>query len=165
MINDDEWYEKIFDCPYGCELKRCPNYIVCGESLPEYVLDSSDGLCINCDVFWGAWRGGKKSLGEFPDTECPVCLEITTCVSQPKCNHHICPDCFKKCWFPSEPPQPKFPYPQDQEDEYDNNPDAEKWQDDPLIKKYHTDFRNWEISCEIRYDSNKNLRLCPICRA
>ena len=38
---------------------------------------------------------------------------------QPRCSHFTCVDCFKLCYYSYEIIEPKFPYPE-LEDEYDD---------------------------------------------
>ena len=52
---------------------------------------------------------------KFIDTiECPVCYETTEGVIQVNCEHSICIECFKKCYYGTN-----FPYSSDIEKEYE----------------------------------------------
>jgi hypothetical protein len=61
-------------------------------------------LCMNCDVMFGTWgdRRGKGYLVFYDNRECPICLEIKRSVSQARCDHTLCIDCFKRCNFDEE---------------------------------------------------------------
>jgi hypothetical protein len=43
----------------------------------------------------GSLTVGKGILEFIDNHECAICMETKRCVSQPKCNHFICIDCFK----------------------------------------------------------------------
>jgi hypothetical protein len=97
--------------------------------------------------------------------ECPVCFEEKPGVKQVRCEHKICIDCFKRCNYGGEYiPQPEFPYSGEIEDEYDNNPDDDKWKEYPLIKKYKEEWVLYELTKDETYRREKSLRICGICR-
>lgn len=77
--------------------------IICVEQFYQHLgLNKGNYLCTNCDMMFGTW---KKDISDVLDignnTECPICLEVKHSISQPNCNHRICFDCFKKCYFKS----------------------------------------------------------------
>jgi hypothetical protein len=37
--------------------KKCKNYIICNSTIPNLDKD----ICINCDMLYGKWKGGKVS--------------------------------------------------------------------------------------------------------
>lgn len=159
-----------YSCKFNCQPIKCPNYIICNTINPKCILLCHHNLCTNCDVSFGTWQGCNDVLNVIDDHECPVCLETKTCVSHPKCNHNICIDCFKKCYFPWETyelenKQPQFPYPDDILEEYDNNPNDEKWNIDyPLIHQYDSDLNIW-LDIWLNHTSSKQyLAKCCLCR-
>jgi len=110
------------------------------------------------------WKNSKGHLDLHETKECPVCLEEKPCFSQPKCNHWLCVDCFRRFYYGEEKEDIPFPYSPDIEQEYDENPDDPKWTQNELIQlwKQQSDLledRNME-----RYEEEEYLRLCPICR-
>ena len=41
-----------------------------------------------------------KEILEISDNlECPICLENKRIISQPNCNHKICINCFRQCYY------------------------------------------------------------------
>src|SRR3989338_7691778 len=117
-------------CIHGCRDHECPNFSICGNKCPQWVFDCHGGRCMTCAI--SHWDLKFKS-----DEECPICLEATTCASSPKCTHYICVDCFKRIYYGNPSNPPSFPYPSEIEREYDENPEHEKWRNDPLIIKYN----------------------------
>ena len=155
---------------------KCKNYIICETVLPKcwfgYV---GRYLCDGCDTMFGTWSsGGIKNVGKgiletTNNLECPICLEIKECISQPRCNHSSCISCFKRCYYGDENNEgrPIFPYP-DIEDEYWDDVRDEKnikWYIDyPLIKIFYEEYDNWDNEKNAKYENEKNLRICPVCR-
>lgn len=158
--------DKEMICHYNCQAIRCPNYDVCQAMDPQCILDCHHGLCTHCDIFFGTWQGGKGILPIINSAECPICLETTRCISLPKCNHSICIDCFKRCFYGEneEDLSPKFPYGPEIENEYDQDPNAEKWKTDPLIIRYNFLFNIYDYYKDMKWKSEEHLRHCPLCR-
>ena len=136
---------------------KCKNYELCKIVLPK--LWKANYLCINCDMMFGG-------ILEIKDTiECPICYEYKKGISQPRCNHFICIDCFKRCYYIDTNGEPIFPYPDNINDEYLEDINNTKWNIDyPLIKLYNEEYDKWEYNREKKYDNEKYLRICPICR-
>lgn len=159
-IGYDEQY------PNGDGIK-CKNYILCKSVLSEWWYDCKGHyICTNCDVFFGKWKGGKGELKIHNNIECPICLEKLDCIEQAFCNHKLCIKCFKRCYYGDEmlDSMPIFPYPEI-EDEYFDDEDNEKWIITyPLIIKYIEDYELWLDIKEQKYYNEENLRKCPICR-
>ena len=109
---------------------------------------------------------GKKDVLKFKDgEECPVCLEENVrCVQNINCDHYICIECFKKChhWIVEDDNQPPFPYSQEVEEEYDEDP--EKFEDDPIIRTWQDCMTTYYDEIDTANRVNSNLRLCPVCR-
>tara|TARA_B100002051_G_C16114442_1_gene336851 strand:+ start:209 stop:451 length:243 start_codon:yes stop_codon:yes gene_type:complete len=73
------------------------------------------------------WQGqeyktGKGILEISDNLECPICLEIKRGISLPNCEHTLCIDCFKRCY-----------YGKDEEDENEEN--EENLRKCPLCRK------------------------------
>jgi hypothetical protein len=100
QTGDGNEYEKDnIICNYNCLPKKCPNYILCNTMAPEWLFGCHSGMCMNCNITFGTWKGGK-GIPEIKDnTECPICLETKICITQPKCEHFTCIDCFKRCHY------------------------------------------------------------------
>ena len=41
------------DCLHNCELVECHNYRMCGQKRPQLLLDSHNGMCMNCAIMIG----------------------------------------------------------------------------------------------------------------
>lgn len=159
---------------------KCKNYIVCGEVLPSWWYSCKNRyLCTNCDWAFGTWSGmdatsgavefhtGKGELPVLEDAECPVCLETGAAVTQPRCEHHVCVACFKRCYYGPEPiAQPDFPYARDVEDQYDDDDVcSDEWYATyPLVREYEAALDACEDLDAQRFASEDNLRCCPLCR-
>jgi len=79
---------------------KCKNYEVCEGILAPWWFDCKNNyICTHCDMIMGKWINGNELLQFTNDIECPVCLNIKRCVSQPKCEHNICIECFKLIYY------------------------------------------------------------------
>jgi hypothetical protein len=97
--------------------------------------------------------------------ECPICLEFKRSISHPNCEHTLCIECFKRCYYGDDNTEnePKFPYP-DIEDEYYEDQDNPKWETDyTLIKIYNEEWNKWDDEKTQKYNE-EYLRTCPLCR-
>ena len=152
---------------------KCKNYIVCECILPKWWFDCKGSyLCTNCDIMFGTWKkvDGKQHLGKgilelSNNLECPICLEVKECISQPRCDHSLCVSCFKRCYYGDEnrENEPIFPYP-DIEDEYYDDIENIKWENYPLIELYNEEWNKWDDSRNEKYEQEEYLRKCPVCR-
>lgn len=152
---------------------KCKNYELCETILPKWWFDCKNNyLCNNCDCMFGNWKSGeyinvgKGILEIINNLECPICLEIKKNISQPRCDHTLCIDCFKRCYFGNEitEGEPIFPY-LDIEDEYYDDQYNEKWDNDyPLIKSYNEEWNKWDDDRIQKYENEIYLRKCPLCR-
>jgi len=162
-------YEKMYECEFECKPVECPNYIVCGTVNPRWVFDCHSGFCFNCNLSYkmGNWKGGKKIIKMDNKSECPICLDDKFCVNQPNCDHPLCIDCFKRCYYgdiqcEEEPP---FPYSSEIEEQYfEEIPRDPKWEKDELIQKYEQELTDMDDRQREKYNKEENLRKCPICR-
>ena len=149
-------------CDRNCQPIKCPNFMVCGDIAPMWYFQCCHGTCRNCDMMFGK----KLDLKEDPE-ECPVCIEIAPAVVQPNCQHSVCINCFKRCWYgAARNDEPRFPYP-DREDEYfDYEPSYEvhPLYTDPLVVKYHADWNRWDDDWNAKRATEGHLRKCPLCR-
>lgn len=80
---------------------KCKNYELCETILPKWWFDcKSNYLCTTCHMMFGTWgkmpngNNGKGILEISDMIECPICLENKKGISQPKCQHFVCIDCF-----------------------------------------------------------------------
>ena len=153
---------------------KCKNYELCESVLPKWWFETKGNyLCTDCHMMFGSWKyqgieykTGKGVLDISENIECPICLEVKRSISHPNCNHTLCIDCFKRCYYGEDDTEnePQFPYP-DIEDEYYNNQENPKWNNDyPLIKQYNEDWNKWDDGEQKKYENEKNLRICPLCR-
>lgn len=162
MARDFEYEQSHvgYDCQYPEGGIQCKNYIVCDSVLPMWWFEcKACYLCTICDMKFG------RTLKISDHVECPICLETKTCVSPPNCDHSVCIDCFKRCYYgdlmlEGDPP---FPY-SDIEKEYYDDPDDPKWDDYPLIQVYHEECKKWDDARIEKYANEEHLRKCPLCR-
>jgi len=108
----------------------------------------------------------RKELVFKNDVECPVCFETKRGITLPKCEHAICIECFRDCYY-GRYDEPDFPYSKDIEEEYDEYgglDDTPKsfLEQYPLIYEY-------EEECNRRYDRQDEMTSvnsrCPLCRS
>jgi hypothetical protein len=169
-----------WQCPEGGI--KCKNYIICESILPKCWFEyKGNYLCTNCHMMFETWGKDKniidipgfslersKGILEISDNlECPICLENKLCISQARCDHSLCINCFKRCYYGDESREgePIFPYDKNIEDEYEEDQDNPKWDIDyPLIKIYNEEFNKWDDERIEKYDSEEYLRKCPLCR-
>jgi len=150
---------------------KCKNYIICECILPTWWFDCKGSyLCTGCHIAFGSWKSGERTytgkgiLTVIENAECPICLEIKKCISQPRCEHSACISCFKRCYFGDESGEPTFPY-SDIEDEYYDDQKNPKWSNDyPLIKIYNEEWNKWDDDKIYKYENEEHLRCCSVCR-
>ena len=148
-----------YECPHNCQPTSCANGQICGTvNLPEWVTNFKHGCCISCARQFG------KVLAFVGTQECPICMDAGECVKQLNCDHYICISCFKRCYYGEDPPQPPFPYPEQEDEYYDGDSDDPKWKNDPVIQKWWEDCDMWDDKRCRKYRSEENLRHCPLCR-
>ena len=154
---------------------KCKNYELCEVILPKWWFKCKGHyLCSNCDIMFGTWKNdtlgvcktGKGALDMSDNIKCPICLEVKRSISQPNCEHTLCIECFKRCYYGDNhiENEPIFPYP-DIEDEYYEDQENLKWETNyPLIKIYNEDWNKWDDEQIRKYENEEYLRKCPICR-
>jgi len=129
-------------------------------------------LCMNCAVMF------RKELVFKDDVECPICFETKKGITQPNCEHAICIECFRDCYY-GKYDEPDFPYSKDIEEEYDEYDDYDLREEydeyDDLynapksfLDKYPL-IREYEEECNKRYDRQNEMisvnSRCPLCRS
>lgn len=149
------------------EIIKCPNYKVCASKVPQWILDLKNGTCVTCDIAFGPWRNGKGKL-EFKDAvECSICLGTKEGVSNPKCDHFICVECFKRCYFPILD-KPNFPFNSEKETEYFDYDEGliskPGWLNEEAQQKINDYFREYEEVEEQEREDSDRLGKCPLCR-
>ena len=151
---------------------KCKNYEICKAVLPKWWFECKGSyLCTNCDMMFGTWTSkcgrqhrGKGALPITANAECSICLELARSVSQPNCDHTICISCFKRCYFGDESGEPDFPYP-DIEDDYYEDPENPNWAHEyPFIQIYNKEWNRWDEEKSRHYEAEAHLRKCPSCR-
>jgi len=156
---------------------KCKNYVVCETILPKNCYNLCGGyLCFKCISLFGditdgdgnIIKKGKDKLTTYDNVECPICLETKQNVSLPRCEHHTCIDCFKRCYYGdrSRQDEPLFPYNENEVDNrYFSDWDNPKWITKyPLLKEYNEKYIIWENKKRRKYEEEENIRLCPLCR-
>ena len=157
---------KKFFCINDCEPIPCPNFVVCGTILPEHLLqDAKYNTCPHCEKTFGRHVGGHGILGQKMIEECGICYsEDVLGITNPKCTHFICIECFTACYASVLPRHikgrpPAFPYGRDIQIRYAQDPLSPEWFDYPEIA-------NW--ICEMDYWNSKvinpELAKCAFCR-
>jgi hypothetical protein len=153
-----------YDCQYTQEDGggiKCKNYELCDSVLPKWWFECKGCYkCLSCLI-------NEFGILELSDNvECPVCFENKRVSNQPNCIHKICIQCFKRCYYGDDnrENEPKFPYP-DIENEYEDDQGNMKWERDyPLIKIYNDEHNIWNDEREYKYEMESYLRKCPLCR-
>ena len=154
--NTHRAYDWCVDDNFGI---KCKNHNVCRTVLPDiWFCWTGNYLCMGCDDLCGELR-------ELKNTECPVCLTTTRCVSLRNCSHVLCIPCYKRCKFPSDEGAPAFPYSKEIEDQYFKDDENPKWaRDYPLIAVYNKVYDEWYDERGDKYLRETYLRNCPVCR-
>ena len=156
---------------YGGLDIKCRNFEICENwFIFENLQLHSGELCTPCDETYSDWKNGNYGNGIliFQDNiECPICLENKRCVKFPNCSHYVCVDDFKRVFYGDEnlKNEPKFPYPELEDDYFLKNQGHSYYENDPEIIKYHQDWNNWDDLRDQKYSNEENLRKCPICRS
>jgi len=147
---------------------QCRNFEICEAWFIIENLNCRSGeLCINCAAMYSNHSNYKTGILEFEnEIECIVCLELKRCVKT-KCRHYICIDDFKRMMYGEQKVgEPPFPYPEEIENEYYEDPNNSKWEKDyPLIEIYNKEWNKWDDSYEEKRKKEEYLEKCPICRS
>jgi len=157
-------YKPNILCKHNCLPINCPNHMVCYRNYPQHYKETYGDLCLTCDMLFGTWQNGRGILPTIDNAECPICLETTLCISQPKCEHYVCIDCFQRCYYGKLLDRPDFPHP-DLENEYLADEDNIKWIINyPRIHCYEQLLKLILIREDQLYMEEAYLRRCPLCR-
>lgn len=95
---DDYNYQKGYgdDCPHHCEPLQCPNYIICKQKFPLWLVDCHGGFCMHCTVIFGC----QVEIITKEKEECAICFEETDKMAKfPQCSHYVCISCYKRIYF------------------------------------------------------------------
>jgi len=147
---------QYYNCKFKCQPKKCHNFIICGEMLPEHLFFNVDNslLCPLCECNYG------KLTNVNEKQECFVCFEESIGVLQ-QCGHFICATCFVK--INEGGLVPKFPESMKQyENEFFDTPCGDlylRWHTYPEINLYIQKYDKWS-----KRQSEKHNKLCPFCR-
>lgn len=76
-------------CTHNCELIECNNFRMCGQKRPQLLLDSHNGMCMDCAIMIGR----IKFLDEKGD--CPICLVKKDMIEISCGKHKVCLECWK----------------------------------------------------------------------
>jgi len=175
------FHERDFDfkknpeiiCNHNCEVKKCLNYNLCKIECPGWYF-LNNVMCYECIECFETYICSKEKQERYEIVECPVCLQTKMCITQPRCNHFTCIDCFKRCYYTDNnfdiDNEPKFPYDKNIKKEFytdifyeKENP---KWTlEYPLIKLYEEEMAEWDYYRQTTSEKEKiYLRKCPLCR-
>ena len=154
----DEWkfHNKVI-CKHGCQLIKCPNYLICHQVAPEWMLNCNSGRCMDSKICF------KRTFTFQENILCVACKETKKIGSnQPKCEHFLCISCFRASYCEENVflPFPDFPYNKEIEELYNNTKDDPKWQKDK-------EMLIWTENVEFWYANHRAiipLRYCPVCK-
>ena len=141
---------------------KCKNYKICGETeLPSWWFECKGNyLCTNCDVLFG------KILEITDNIECVICLENKLGLTYLNCEHTLCIECFKRCYYGDESREgePVFPYPEIENEYFDDDMNP-KWNIEyPLIKQYNDEWNAWDDERDQKRLNEQYLLKCGVCR-
>lgn len=86
--NQEHRYCRITQCPFNCTLIECYNYRLCGQKRPQRILDSHNGMCMDCAIMIGC-----ITVLDLKD-ECPICMETKDMIQIVCKKHNICLSCW-----------------------------------------------------------------------
>lgn len=91
LIGGSDYYNQYCqtECPYNCKLIECHNFILCGQKRPQQILDSHNGMCMDCAVMYG------KIIFLIDKDDCPICMENKDMIQISCGKHTVCLDCWK----------------------------------------------------------------------
>jgi hypothetical protein len=156
------------------ECVKCKNFFLCGKVLPKSSIMKSHYLCYDCHVYFGKYQSSKNGMdGEMgvlnviKNLDCMICFETKTGISLPNCDHYVCIDCFKRCYYGDDSGEPQFPFPDIQEEFYKDNHETpnSKWLEYyTLIIEYEKEWEMWHDKKLENCAREDFLRKCPLCR-
>lgn len=77
-------------CRYNCKPVECHNFQLCGQKRPQRLLDSHNGMCMDCAINYG------KMTTTNEIKECVICMEQKTMVQLSCQRHSTCITCWKR---------------------------------------------------------------------
>jgi hypothetical protein len=160
MLEDGRHDNKIFLGP--CKLKRNP--LTNKHTLIE--LEYEIPVCWGCKTAYNDEDDNESNvyLSFIDSIECCICLKTDSGVSFPHCEHYTCIACHNRCWFGPTPVHIEFPYPDEIKKLYFSDRQNEIWKKDPKIKEYIERDNKAEQERMDQWESEINLRKCPLCR-
>lgn len=162
----------ILICDNNCSFEECPNFELCNNKEPLFILHFNGGVCNECITKFGPCSQNSASSNpilvfEYEDKfDCPICFKLVDLkVKNPRCNHFLCISCMKAIYYSEEenyPNKPIFPHPKEEQDYY-MNPD---WYiNDESVNKWKKDMGSWNKErVEYIINNTRYLKHCPICR-
>ena len=159
LVNNEEYYMCV----------KCKNHKVCNGLLPDRWFEiRGKYLCIPCERTFGRLLN-KKNLGNgelkfCKNISCLQCKEKEDGVTYPNCDHYLCLQCFDNNWYCyNKIPEPQFPYSEEIEDRYIDNPKNKCWENYPLIYAYERQLELIEKLKDELFEKYQPFRKCPIC--
>jgi len=160
-------------CDHRCMLQECPNYMICHNYAPLFMLEFNGGVCNDCVIHFGRCpenpTPSQPVLETIDDLEqCPVCLQSSTIgVQNPRCDHYLCVSCIKTIYWYEDTLlsefAPVFPHSPDVEEDYYKDPNG--YINDELITKWKKALGSWnEKRLQFVLENKKYLKHCPVCR-
>lgn len=158
---------KIWDSINEYETIKCKNFELCRGKIWEGI---DCYLCLNCDIMYGTWKSihgpkktGKGYLNFKDDIECPICFETKRGVDQANCEHYLCIQCFRNIYYKDFIEEPEYPYPDLNEEDYDDEKNPGWRNEYPLLKKFYEELDKYDEEME-KANEHENLNICPLCR-
>jgi hypothetical protein len=94
---DENNYASRYECPHKCAPVRCPNFELCQDVLPQWVMSTHRGTCMNCAVIFA---GPVQRIECEQHEECCICAEDVNVFFQfQQCTHKVCATCFRRFHF------------------------------------------------------------------
>lgn len=169
----DDFISKLNISNKICNIKKCPNYVLCSNMEPDYILKYNNGTCNQCNKLFGKWKNGIK-LTTTPNIKCENCYKTTYCIKT-DCEHNLCLKCLKHFYFDIariNSPEPLFPFPEIKTEYYyclDNEIVSDITMLPEVIeyKKKYNDWTYEKMDNQLRYEEeiakNSSKNLCPVC--
>jgi len=145
-------------CKHNCKPRKCPNFLVCNSTQENSIMITGGNLCFSCDVAF------VKPLIFLEKAGCQICsVKQVGAIKRFECDHALCFKCFKKAHYGDPPPKPVFPYDKEIEMDFMENEWDERWNNDPLIKKYQADTLAWVEKLYENFRECDPMRICKEC--
>lgn len=157
-------------CDLDCSLQQCPNFLICGNEEPYFMLIFNNGVCNECFSKFGPCiqnsnPSNPNLIFDYENFDCPICLQyVDVKVKNPRCDHCLCIKCMKGIYFTDieYPNEPQFPYP-NTENEYYEDPNL--FLNDIQVQLWKRSIGSWnEERVHYILENRKYLKHCPVCR-